>query len=283
MSKLSRLLLVALVMFSVHISLPASANTTETVKSQMTTINGTHFAAKVFSPTTQTDTTPIIIVLGGSSGGMREQHTQALAQRGFVGVALAYFRYPGLPDTLDNIPVASVSEAIDKLATQFNSVQFGIWGISRGTELAFLAAINDERINAVAAIVPTNVAWHGQRGSFAWTLNDVPVFGLSFKRRSQKPIFERASEALSNDDLVTKATLPVEKITGDILLLSASADGIWPSTTMSEDMLKYLKSKGFKYSVSHQAMDSGHRFNDEVMAKAYMLMAEHFQRSLLTP
>ena len=266
--------LTLLVVFS---SLSAKANDTVAKPS---VIKGTHFAAKVFAPTSQTETTPIIIVLGGSSGGMRENHAQTLADNGFIGVALAYFRYPGLPDTLDNIPVASVSDAIDKLATQYDSAQFGILGISRGTELAFLAAINDERINAVAAVVPTNVAWHGQRESSAWKLNGAPVFGLSFERRSQKPIFERASEALLNDDLVTKAQFPVEKITGNILLLSASADRTWPSSAMSEDMLKYLQSKGFKYSVSHRVLDTGHRFNEEAMGEAYLLIAEHFKLTL---
>lgn len=265
-----------LLLFFSSLSTKASDNVIE----PSSVIKGTHFAAKVFAPTTQTDATPIVIVLGGSSGGMRENHAQELADNGFIGVALAYFRYPGLPDTLDNIPVASVSDAINRLATQYDSAQFGILGISRGTELTFLAAINDERINAVAAIVPTNVAWHGQREASAWILNDAQVFGLSFERRSQKPIFESASEALLNDDLVTKAQFPVEKITGDILLLSASADRIWPSSAMSEDILKYLKSKGFKYSVSHQVLDTGHRFNEETMGKAYLLIAEHFKRTL---
>jgi dienelactone hydrolase len=50
-----------------------------------------------------------------------------------------------------------------------------------------------------------------------------------------------------------------EKINGPMLLLSGRADALWPSTDMSERLVKRLQDKGFEHSVQHLSYEgAGH-------------------------
>src|SRR5581483_4943151 len=48
---------------------------------------------------------PAVLVLGGSEGGLPGFTSRMLAAHGYPSLALAYFKEPGLPQTLDRIPL----------------------------------------------------------------------------------------------------------------------------------------------------------------------------------
>ena len=65
----------------------------------------------LFLPNTQ-ERHPGVLVVGGSEGGMPAHKAAWLASRGYVALALAYFRYDGLPGQLEGIPLEYFGQAL---------------------------------------------------------------------------------------------------------------------------------------------------------------------------
>lgn len=219
-----------------------------------------------------------IVVLGGSGGRLNTVYPEMLAEQGFVVLALAYFKAPGLPATLDEVPVETVSRALDfleQLPEVDQRAGFGVLGVSRGSELALLAGSYDQRIRAVAAIVPSSVAWHGQTGPAAWTVDAQPVSSLSFARRSEQPILLRAQQALDTAP-ADQAQLPVERISGPLLLISASQDHIWPSTAMARQLVERLEIHNFAYPVNHLILADDHSLDQRSVEQIKQPLIELF-------
>jgi hypothetical protein len=59
----------------------------------------------------------------------------------------------------------------------------------------------------------------------------------------------RALYAPPDDE--SEAAIPVERIPGPILLVSATRDRLWPSTTFCELIEARLKARSFGYECSH--------------------------------
>lgn len=224
---------------------------------------------------------PVVIILGGSSGGMRTEYGEFLAKNGIAALSLAYFRFDSLPDSLDNIPVEYVHNAISYLASAntVDSERLGLWGASRGSELAFLIATTNKRVKSLVVTTPSKVAWHGARSRNAWTLNGQGVASLSFDKTSNKPIFDRAEEALKDSVKVKKAQFAFEEVNGPILLVSAEKDRIWPSYQMSVDIEDYLKSKAFQHRVKHVSYPTGHTFDTGTRPVIKAEILHHFKTS----
>lgn len=175
-----------------------------------------------------------------------------------------------------------MSKDIDFLETveSIDASKVEVWAVSRGGELAALAATHEKRIRALALTTPTNVAWHGQRTRHAWTLNGEPSQSLTFERRSNVRMFERASLALTNQANVEKAMFPFENVNGPILLVCARNDGVWPSYDMSVEIKRYLKANDFPHMVSHVSFATGHTFSQETRPLVTQSIVNHFRLSL---
>ncbi|MDO6426851.1 acyl-CoA thioester hydrolase/BAAT C-terminal domain-containing protein [Thalassotalea sp. 1_MG-2023] len=225
-------------------------------------------------------TIPAVIVLGGSSGRLNTEYSEILAANGIVVLSLAYFKAEGLPQTLDNVPVEIVSRGLDYLQSlpQVEVTQLGILGVSRGSELAFLSASVDNRVRAVAGIVPSSVSWHGQTGANAWSLQSKPVAALTFERRSPVPIFERAKLALDDQQAVKRAQFSFDNINGAVLLVSAKQDHIWPSHFMSKQIIAHLKLSGFKFPVQHIVVDDNHFLGETSKKSIEKSIVAHFSQ-----
>src|SRR3954469_17280509 len=63
---------------------------------------------------------PGLLILGGSEGGHGAAYhfAKVFAARGFASLGLAYFGDPGVPATLENVPLEYFTQAIDWLAAQ---------------------------------------------------------------------------------------------------------------------------------------------------------------------
>lgn len=222
----------------------------------------------LFLPTQQ-GKRPAIIVLSGSEGGIYEPPAAIYASQGFVTLALAYFGQKGLPDELVHIPVETVDKAVEWLENhpRVNKDAIGIWGASKGAELALLAAAHNPKIKAVVAKSPSAVAFEGVSKDMginhksSWTLNgeEVPFVPIVFNQQlsdsffsskianapwSTAPMYEYA---LENKEAVNAATIQVEKINGPIFLVSGSEDGVWPAEMMAKAIMDRLKDKGHAF------------------------------------
>lgn len=215
---------------------------------------------------------PLIIMLGGSEGGLQAASRVGVGfvQHGYAVLALAYFMDEGLPQTLENIPVEYFDRALDWAKAQpgIDAKRIGVLGGSRGSEAALLLASRRTEIKAAAAFAPSGYLWQGLNFQKPWDMGPAWTVGgkaLPFLKPDgkaytpnapMKPMFDHA---LAESDAHPDAAIQVEKINGPILLISGKADALWPSFDMSERIVKRLHDKTFKHAVTHLSYeDAGH-------------------------
>jgi dienelactone hydrolase len=225
---------------------------------------------------------PAILLLGGSEGGdAMSRSAPVFAQAGYVAVSVAYFGAPGLPQSLQEIPVETVGNALATVEKRadVDPQRIAIMGISKGGELALLAASTYPEIRAVVADVPSPFAWEGIASSpgptrsSSWTVGgkQVPyvpyapamgeVFGKAFSTHT--PVDMRPAYDVSMQDraAVDAAFFHLEKINGPVLFLSAGDDQIWDSAAQSQLGLAYLKKLHHPFDDRSQSYPvAGHLF-----------------------
>ena len=125
---------------------------------------------------------PAVLLLGGGEGGVANLLDQAtIAGVGIPVLALAYFKAPGLPSALRQIPLEYFRTAIAWLGRQHqvDPKRVVVVGGSRGGEAALLVASSfPAMVAGVAAQVPPNVAlcnFPGTCDTSAWTLHGRPI------------------------------------------------------------------------------------------------------------
>lgn len=215
---------------------------------------------------------PLIIMLGGSEGGLQASSRIGVSfvKQGYAVLALAYFMDEGLPQALENIPLEYFDRALNWVKAQpgIDAKRVGVFGGSRGSEAALLLASRRAEIKAAAAFAPSSVVWQGLNFQNpanmgpAWTVDGkaLPFLkpdGQAYEpNAAMKPMFDHA---LTQADALPEAAIPVEKINGPVLLISGKADALWPSFDMSERIVKRLKDKHFKHAVTHLSYEgAGH-------------------------
>jgi dienelactone hydrolase len=216
---------------------------------------------------------PAIIVLSGSEGGTYEPAAAVYASHGFVTLALAYFGMEGLPPALVEIPVETVGRAISwlKAHPRVNKDAIGVWGASKGAELALLAASYYPEIKAVVAKSPSAVVFEGVSAEMgrnhksSWSVGGEPLpfvpisfnkelaesFGAAMAKREPWPTAPMYEYAMENEGAVEKAVIKVEKINGPVLLVSGGQDGVWPAGKFAAMIIGRLKAKGHPFLDVH--------------------------------
>ncbi|AZY52310.1 acyl-CoA thioesterase/bile acid-CoA:amino acid N-acyltransferase family protein [Bordetella avium] len=198
---------------------------------------------------------PAVMILNGSGGGINEPRAALYASHGYAAFALAYFKAPGLSDYISNTPLEYFQRGLRWLRRRVRPAHdfVALSGQSRGGELVLLlGATFPEEVSAVVAYVPGAVVHSGQnaadpkigREGPTWLLDGKPLTHVWENNRSAswKPFddgpaphrHERAIlTALQDPDAVARARIPVERIQGPVMLLSATDDGSWPSSLYS--------------------------------------------------
>ncbi|HWS63404.1 MAG TPA: acyl-CoA thioesterase/bile acid-CoA:amino acid N-acyltransferase family protein [Steroidobacteraceae bacterium] len=215
---------------------------------------------------------PSVLILHGGGGGMDEYSGAMLASRGYAAFNLAYFSEPGLPRGLVNIPLEYFEHAIRWMRAQpwLRDGFLAVWGPSRGGELALLLGATFPDINAVSAWVPSGVmfwpiglAEQGDtRPPASWTWRGKPLPYLQENNGSVEPLPPQQPgqptaytpvylRHLRDERAVERATIPVEKIRGPVLLVSGTDDQMWPSSVLADIAMRRLESNGFKFPFRH--------------------------------
>ena len=183
---------------------------------------------------------PGVLVVGGSNGGLPAQMAAWLASRGFAALALAYFRYEGLPEKLEAIPLEYFAAALSWMGTrqEIQADHIGVMGVSRGGELALQLGSMYKQIKTVVAFVPSNVRYGACCGNnsepYAWTFQRAPLAYVN-------------GRTMHHPDAVRAATIPIEDTQGPILMISGEDDGVWESSRMAEEAVARLKAAHFQY------------------------------------
>ncbi len=208
---------------------------------------------------------PGIIVMGGSRGGLQEQRAALLASHRYATLALAYFNFEHLPPKLVDIPLEYFATAIRWMRSQDAvSDKLGVMGASRGGELALLLGATFQQIKAVISYAPSSVVWPGLSpdGSSraSWTYEGIPLPYMrnpTLEEAARVPNREPVSTTplalitLADAEAVASAAIPVERINGPVLLISGNDDQLWPSSVMSEMVMKRLAERGHPFEDEH--------------------------------
>jgi dienelactone hydrolase len=187
---------------------------------------------------------PGVLVFGGSGGGLTTSMAAALlAAHGYPSLALAYFKVPGLPQSLHDIPLEYFTSALEVLRAQpgVDPRHLLVAGESRGGEAALLLGAHFPRlVNGVIAGVPSSVVYPGwpDTSKPAWTLRGRP---LPAPRGTPQ------------------AVIPVERIRGPILLTCGEQDMVWPSCPAVDAVAARLRAHGAAAPVTAlRYRDAGH-------------------------
>ncbi|MGN7479535.1 acyl-CoA thioesterase/bile acid-CoA:amino acid N-acyltransferase family protein [Solibacillus silvestris] len=221
---------------------------------------------------------PTVIVLGGSEGGLRESNAALLASYGFNTLALAYFGIEGLPKELVNIPLEYIQNAIDWLKDhpKVDFSKLGVFGTSKGGELALLSASMFPSIKAVVGYVPSGVvypgisqsstavsSWQFKGKSIPFAFGKIPKevnLEINQARQMGEPISWRKTYQWWAEG-EKQAEIPVEGIQGPVLLISGGDDQLWPADLLSEKVMARLKEHDHPYPYEHiNFPKAGHSF-----------------------
>jgi dienelactone hydrolase len=219
-----------------------------------------------------------VMVLGGSDGGLNEAQPALLASHGYDVLALAYFGLEGLPSGLCEVPLEYFEKAIALMQRRNprNADRIGVMGASRGGELALLLGATFPQIRAVVGYVPSGVMWggltrdQGAPPSSAWTWRGKPLPFVP-QRPAAEPQTGPPDAAISftpsflaslkDREAVEAATIPVERTSGPVLMISGDDDRLWPSATLSELACERFAGRNFRHSYRHlRNPGAGHYF-----------------------
>jgi len=223
---------------------------------------------------------PAVLVLGGSEGGFGGEDVAALlASRGYVALSLAYFGIAPLPSSLERIPLEYFGAAVDSLQAdpRVRRGSLAALGTSKGAEAALVLGAHDPRIHAVVAYAPSAVAWScicPDPQSPSWTLGGRPVPFVpggadpAYRPPQGSPLHPVVNYRyrLRDSAAVRRATIPVERINGPVLLVSGREDELWPSSWSADAIAARLRTHGFRHRVVQLSYPgAGH-----LIGKAYL-------------
>jgi pimeloyl-ACP methyl ester carboxylesterase len=217
---------------------------------------------------------PLVVGFGGSEGGnaWASDHWQAVRdefnQAGFAFLAVGYFGLPNTSRQLDRISLDAIHSLITETAQKpmVDAQKIIVMGGSKGAELVLNLASRYPDIRAVVALVPSHASFPGLTYDMkhsSWMHGDAEVPFIKANADIVVPrmtgdihqVFTILIEGAGDDH---QAVIAVENINGPVLLISAEADEIWPSTSMSERIMSRLQKHQFAHAHEHWAIAGDH-------------------------
>ena len=205
------------------------------------------------------------VCLGGSDGTRSHLTAAILSSLGHPALAISYFDYEGISENCVEVPLEMVFNAKKWLKDNLKSRDIGIIGCSKGAELALLSS-TEQNFNPVILASPSSHVFQGlgsyKKPTSSWSLAGIAVpflpvkmgfwklVGFVLKRLRKKPhsFFEVYQKALdkkskSYQQKRDASRIKVEKLKGDLLMLSGEQDLVWPSARMANDIERNVKCK----------------------------------------
>ncbi|NUP10849.1 MAG: hypothetical protein HOW73_32800 [Polyangiaceae bacterium] len=226
---------------------------------------------------------PVVVGFGGSEGGLwfGDEIAKTYASLGYVGVGVAYFGAPTLPNGLTDVPLEYFESVFGYLSQipEADPSSIAVMGASRGGELSLLLGAHYPEVKAVVALVPSGYVW-GSTESFteaAWTLAGAPLAYVpssgSLAEVTEAPdgkdvyhftptFLDSIAEATPEE--IAAATIPIEATVGPVLLIGGQADELWPSCSLAEVAFDRLETSGHTDSHADELVcyeNSGHFTN----------------------
>lgn len=224
--------------------------------------------ARFYGPPDRSPRTTVLLLAGSGGGFPEHAPPRDLALSGYRVLSLAYARnWQGQPPELTrprilDVPLEYLFTALDWLKTRpdVRPDAIALMGESRGAELALLVASHRPDVAGVVAFSPSGLRWGAVRGGgAAWTLNGIALPWAQGTYHRSEPLREFTDVLDGPPPSVAAATIEVERIRGPILLVSSTADQVWPSARMATDIERRLKERQFAFRVEHlQFADASH-------------------------
>lgn len=231
------------------------------------------FRGELFRPAEDKYSGKVLICFSGSDGKFELAKGLAgvFAEHGLTALALAYVMEEGLPRQFYRVPI-DMLEAAAKRLHEMGYEKVGLWGISKGAELALTAgSLLPGLVNAVVAVAPINLVCQGfskekgitvmPGGTWSFHGEELPYARFGFETVPLGQVLRKsvAARELTMYDLYLPlvehpepaAVIPVEKITGPVLLITSQMDTMWPSVPAAEKIVERLRQKGFAYPYKH--------------------------------
>lgn len=259
---------------------------------------------------------PVVVLLGGSEGGDRGARSLApgFLEAGYAVVIYPYYdplpwdgsrteqTFPSLPAAFHDIPVDRLQLVFDRLPEMdgVDGERIGLYGVSKGAEFVLLAGQYLQGIDAIAAIVPTDVVWEGwgpklkegEPSSFSFEgepLAFVPYDGLmeefAAAQAEGRPLElrrpqDRGREA--NLERVPAARIHVEEIDLPLLVAGGDSDIVWASGEMAQAIAERRYEAGLETDV-YLFPKAGHSLSGPPRPDADPDSAEEIARTTLWP
>lgn len=204
---------------------------------------------------------PLILLLGGSEGGLSPagpRMGRALQQEGFHVLHVAYFRAPGTPRALKNVPLETFDRATAWAAKQpgVDAARLGVVGISKGAEGALIYASRRPDVRAVVSAQPSSVVWSSLDWEYiffppdgsSWSDGGKPLAHVTFGGETgydyNQGIISGYRSGLRTKDKYPDAIIRVENIKGAVMLVCGELDTLWPSCDMAREVEARAKAMG---------------------------------------
>ncbi|XP_060627153.2 bile acid-CoA:amino acid N-acyltransferase [Anolis sagrei] len=189
---------------------------------------------------------PGVIDLFGGSGGLFEFRASLLASKGFVVLALAYFAYDDLPQSLTEVNLEYFQEAAILLLnhTKVRGPGVGVIGLSKGAEIALAMATFLPQIVAAVCI---NGATYMNGAPLCF--GDVHIPAIPY---SAEKIIITEMEGMAtlhvwgdpHDERHQASAIPVEKSLGPVLFVVGEDDESLKSKLYAEIAIARAKKYG---------------------------------------
>lgn len=221
---------------------------------------------------------PVVVILAGVEGGngAGRRFGPVLARLGYAAVSLPYYsadwgdfgpppELPDLPGSFIDIPVDQIAALRETLRSTpgVDVERFGLFGGSKGSEFALIAASRYPWIDAVVAYTPSDLVWEGwglemveaegTRSSFAFDGRPLPfmpyrgfVEGLMAGpgQADLRAIHENGRADHPEREAV--ARIPVEAYAGPLMLIAGGRDALWNSGRMARNIVASREAAGLR-------------------------------------
>lgn len=214
-----------------------------------------------------------VMVITGSSGRVDVERAERFAELGATALALRWWGGEGQPPGINLVPLEILVRGVDRLKAE-GCDRVAILGTSFGAMAALLAAVRDPRVDHVIAISPSDVVWQNNgpgtdgstwppRSAFTWAGEPLPFvvwdprvwppFGTP--NPVYRPMYELSLKTFADD--APAASIPVEQIRGEIILVAGQADALWPSDAAARRIVERLERHGVSATLVEHP-DAGH-------------------------